>query len=84
MLLLVQQEKVKDVNHCNGSCGCNFTPKDIGELDLQVSRDRKGDFKTHVISCGKRYKDALRQDLCLMFRKYSVNIYGSRYKLIKS
>ena len=67
MLLLVQQEKVKDVNHCNGSCGCNFTPKDIGGLDLQVSRDRKGDFKTHVISCGKRYKDALRQDLCLMF-----------------
>jgi len=56
-----------DVNHRNGSYGRNFTLKGIGEVDLQVPRDRKGDFKTHVIPRGKRYEDALRQDLCLMF-----------------
>ena len=30
-------------------------------------QETKGDFKTHVIPCGKRYEDAIRQDLCLMF-----------------
>ena len=56
-----------DVNHRNGSYERNFTLKGIGEVDLQVPRDRKGAFKTHVIPRGKRYEDALRQDLCLMF-----------------
>ena len=56
-----------DVNHRNGSYDRNFTLKGIGEVDLQVPRDRKGAFKTHVIPRGKRYEDALRQDLCLMF-----------------
>ena len=61
-------ERLKgDVNHRNGSYGRNFKLKGIGELDLQVPRDRKGDFKTHVIPRGKRYEDALRQDICLMF-----------------
>ena len=61
-------ERLKgDVNHRNGFYERNFTLKGIGEVDLQVPRDRKGDFKTHVIPRGKRYEDALRQDLCLMF-----------------
>lgn len=55
------------VNHRNGSYGRNFTLKGIGEVDLQVPRDRKGNFKTHVIPRGKRYEDTIRQDLCLMF-----------------
>ena len=56
-----------DVNHRNGSYDRNFTLKGIGEIDLQVPRDRKGAFKTHVIPRWKRYEDALRQDVCLMF-----------------
>jgi len=56
-----------NVNHRNGSYGHGFTLKGIGEVDLQVPRDRKGAFKTHVIPRGKRYEDALRQDVCLMF-----------------
>ncbi len=56
-----------DVNHRNGSYDRNFTLKGIGEVDLQVPRDRKGAFKTHVIPRWKRYEDALRQDVCLMF-----------------
>lgn len=56
-----------DVNHRNGSYDRNFTLKGIGEVDLQVPRDRKGAFKTNVIPRGKRYEDALRQDVCLMF-----------------
>jgi len=56
-----------DVNHRNGSYGRNFTLKGIGEVDLQVPRDRKGNFTTHVIPRGKQYEDTLRQDICLMF-----------------
>lgn len=56
-----------DVNHRNGSYDRNFTLKSIGKVDLQVPRDRKGEFKTHVIPRGKQYENALRQDLCLMF-----------------
>ncbi len=46
-----------DVNHRNGSYDRNFTLKGIGEVDIQIPRDRKGDFKTHVIPRGKRYED---------------------------
>ncbi len=56
-----------DVNHRNGTYDRNFTLKGIGEVDLQIPRDRNGEFKTHVIPRGKQYEDALRQDLCLMF-----------------
>ena len=56
-----------DVNHRNGSYDRNFTLKGIGEVDVQIPRDRKGGFKTHVIPRGKRYEDTIRQDLCLMF-----------------
>ena len=56
-----------NTNYRNGSYGRSFTLKGVGEVDIQVPRDRKGEFKTHVIPRGKRYEDTLRQDLCLMF-----------------
>ena len=56
-----------DINHRNGSYERNFTLKGVGKVDLQVPRDRKGNFKTKVIPKSKRYEDALRRDLCLMF-----------------
>lgn len=56
-----------NINHRNGSYDRGFALKGIGEVDLKIPRDRKSEFKTHVIPRGKRYEDALRQDLCLMF-----------------
>jgi len=56
-----------DVNHRNSSDERNFTLKGIGEVDLQVLGDHKGNFKTHVIPRGKRYEEALCQNLYLMF-----------------
>ena len=56
-----------ETNHRNGSYGRNFTLKGIGEVGINVPRDRKGKFKTHVIPRGKQYEDTLCQDLCLMF-----------------
>lgn len=54
-------------NHRNGSYHRQFTLKGIGAVDVQVPRDRKGDFQTKVIPRSKRYEDQLRQDLCVMF-----------------
>lgn len=56
-----------DVNHRNGSYGRNFTLKGIGEVQVEVPRDRKSGFKTQVIPRSKRYEDELRQDLSFMF-----------------
>ena len=56
-----------DVNHRNGSYGRNFALKGIGEVQVDVPRDRKGEFKTQVIPRSKRYEDELRQDLSFMF-----------------
>ncbi|MDY7035231.1 MAG: transposase [Thermodesulfobacteriota bacterium] len=41
-----------DVNHRNGSYDRNFTLKGIGEVQVDVPRDRKGEYKTQVLSPG--------------------------------
>jgi putative transposase len=56
-----------DVNHRNGSYDRNFTLKGIGKVNVNVPRDRKGDFNTQVIPRSKRYEDELRVDLSMMF-----------------
>jgi putative transposase len=56
-----------DVNHRNGSYGRNFTLKGIGEVQVEVPRDRKGEFSTQVIPRSKRYEEEIRQDLSFMF-----------------
>ena len=66
-VIILNERRQGDVNHRNGSYDRNFTLKGIGEVDIQIPRDRKSDFKTHVIPRGKRYEDTIRQDLCLMF-----------------
>lgn len=61
-------ERVKgESNHRNGSYGRKFTLKGIGEIDVNVPRDRKGEFSTQVIPRSKQYEDSLREDLCAMF-----------------
>lgn len=54
-------------NHRNGSYGRNFTLKGIGEVAVQVPRDREGTFQTQVLPRSKQYEDALREDMCAMF-----------------
>lgn len=56
-----------NVNHRNGSYGRNFTLKGIGGVQIEVPRDRKGEFRTQVIPRSKRYEDELREDLSFMF-----------------
>ena len=56
-----------DVNHRNGFYSRNFTLKGIGEVKVDVPRDRKGEFKNQVIPRSKRYEGELKEDLSFMF-----------------
>lgn len=60
-------EGQEQANYRNGSYERHFTLKGIGEVRVEVPRDRNGEFRTQVIPRSKQYEDALRQDLCLMF-----------------
>jgi putative transposase len=62
-----ERREQEDPNHRNGSYDRNFTLKGIGPVEVEMPRDRKGEFKTQIIARSKRYEDDLRQDLCLMF-----------------
>jgi len=55
------------VNYRNGSYGRHFTLKGVGEVEVQVPRDRNGTFKTCVIPRSKQYEEAIRQDVSMMF-----------------
>jgi putative transposase len=56
-----------EANHRNGSYGRKFTVKGIGEVGVEVPRDRKGEFRTEVIPSSKRYEDSLREEMCALF-----------------
>ena len=54
-------------NHRNGSYERRFTMKGIGEVAVNVPRDRKAAFCSQVLPRSKQYEDALREDLSMMF-----------------
>ena len=56
-----------NTNHRNGSYGRGFALKGIGKVDVEVPRDRNGEFKTRIIPRSKRYESEIRQDLSMMF-----------------
>jgi transposase-like protein len=44
------------VNHRNGSYGRGFTLKEVGEVHLDIPRNRNGESKTPVIPQSKQYE----------------------------
>ncbi len=57
----------EESNHRNGSYPRSFALKGIGDVSVNVPRDRKGDYRTQVIPRSKRYEDELRQDIAVLF-----------------
>jgi len=55
------------VNHRNGSYGRRFTLKGVGEVHVNVPRDRKGEFKTSIIPRSKQYEEEVARDFSIMF-----------------
>jgi len=56
-----------EANHRNGSYPRDFCIKGIGEVAVNVPRDRKGQYQTHVLPRGKRYEDRIAEDLSVMY-----------------
>jgi len=61
------ERKNGDGNHRNGFYHRCFTLKGIGQVDVDVPRDRQGDFKSRVIPRSRQMEEELRKDVCLMF-----------------
>lgn len=54
-------------NHRNSSYSRHFTLKGIGDVEVRVPRDRKGEFRTQIIPRSKQYEEEVARDLSLMF-----------------
>ncbi len=63
-------ERVKGVepNHRNGSYPRRYTLKKLGEIEVKVPRDRRGQYQTQVLPKSKQYEDELRQDIAMLFQ----------------
>ena len=61
------ERKDADSNHRNGKYQRKLTLKGIGEVTLEVPRDRLGAFQSQVVPKWQRYEKALIDDLSLMF-----------------
>ena len=56
-----------DTNYRNGSYSRRFCIKSVGDANITVPRDRKGEYKPKVLPRFKRYEDSIREDLTLMY-----------------
>lgn len=56
-----------EVNYRNGGYNRRFTLKGIGEVMVNVPRDRSSKFKTSVLPRSRQYEDQIREDMGLMF-----------------
>ncbi len=54
-------------NHRNTLYSRYLTLKGIGDVEVRVPRDRKGEFKTQIIPRSKQYEEEIARDLSLMF-----------------
>jgi putative transposase len=54
-------------NHRNGSYERKFAVKNLGELKIQVPRDRNGEYQTEMLEKYQRYDQDLKRDICMMF-----------------
>lgn len=54
-------------NYRNGSYQRQYTVKNIGTLNIQVPRDRNGEFTSKLLRKYERYDKSLEKDIALMF-----------------
>ena len=57
----------EDINHRNCSYCRNFTVKGVGQGEVEVSRDRKGEFTTQVMPGRKQYVADISRNVSPMF-----------------
>jgi putative transposase len=57
----------KEPNYRNGSTNKKYTIKNVGELNLEVPRDRKGTFESQLVKKYERYEKSLEKDISILF-----------------
>lgn len=55
------------VNYRNGKYSRRFCIKGIGEVGVNVPRDRNGEFQTQVLPRSKQYEEQIAEDISLMY-----------------
>ena len=61
------QRVAEAANHRNESYGRSFTLKGVGEVHVDIPRDRSGGFKTSVIPRSKQYEEEIARDFSILF-----------------
>jgi len=61
------ERKPDNDNYRNGNYTRTFCIKGIGDVEVEIPRDRKGEFKTQVIPRSKRYEDRITEDIASMY-----------------
>ena len=54
-------------NYRNGSYHRQYTVKNVGTLDIEVARDRLGEFESKLVNKYERYEKAIEKDISLLF-----------------
>ncbi len=58
---------IGNANHRNGSYGRGFALKGVGEVRVDIPRDRNGEFKTSIIPRSKQYEEEIARDFSILF-----------------
>jgi putative transposase len=62
-----ERSKEKVNNYRNGSTKKKYAIKNIGELELEVPRDRKGEYSSKIVKKYERYDKSIEKDICALF-----------------
>ncbi len=62
-----QAPAVTEKNYRNGRYQRTYATKSIGEIDIQVPRDRNGEFRSQLIAKYERREASLDRDIALLF-----------------
>jgi putative transposase len=62
-----ERSNQEDTNYRNGSTKKKYTVKNIGELTLEVPRDRKGKYESKIVKKYEQYDKAIEKDICVLF-----------------
>lgn len=61
------ERKHSDKNYRNGKYARNFCIKGVGDVSVNIPRDRKNKFATSVIPKSRQYEEKIGEDLSLMY-----------------
>jgi len=62
-----RQGKKRKKNYRNGKYKRKYTARNIGELNIEVARDRNGEFQSQLVKKYDRYEKSIERDMAVLF-----------------